>query len=114
MGDRERAGYHSLGGNDGGQSGDHHQRDLCPLRRSSEEGVVDPGGMKNDHGALPEVVQHESRQHHREPGDADPAAAEVAHVGVERLRSRDGQHDRPHGDESRPRALKDEQQGPLG
>ena len=49
-------------------------------------------------GGLAEVVDQQRREHEGEPADADGALAEVAHVGVERLRAGDRQeHRAQHG-----------------
>ena len=64
--------------------------------------------------ALAEVVEHERGHDEREPGDADRAAAEVAHVGVERLAAGDGEHDRAEDDERRARRARSEEAHRVG
>ena len=44
--------------------------------------------------ALPHIVQHQRRQHEAQPRDADRLAAEMPHVGIERLGAGHRQHDR--------------------
>ena len=49
--------------------------------------------------ALAEVAQRARRQHEAQPAEGDGLAAEVAHVGVQRLGAGDGQHDRGEREE---------------
>ncbi len=58
------------------------------------------GGVLQQQRALPQVVQDQRRQHETEPGQADRFAAEVAHVGIERLAAGHGQHHRAEHDEA--------------
>ena len=59
--------------------------------RHQEERIVDVLRMGDDEGALAQIVQHQSREHHAEPGEADGFLAEMAHVGIERFAAGDGQ-----------------------
>ena len=66
------------------------------------ERVLERGGIAQDQGTLAEIVEHEAGQDQAEPGEADRVAAEMAHVGVERLRPGDREHDRTQGHERLP------------
>ena len=72
------------------------------------ERVLQGLGLAQEQRALAEVVEHQRRQHEAEPGEADRGAAEVAHVGVERLRPSDRQHDRAQGDEGLPAGVREQ------
>ena len=61
-----------------------------------------------DQRALAEVVEHQRREDDEEPGAADRRAAEVAHVGVERLGAGDRQHDGAERDERDARVVGEE------
>ena len=73
------------------------QRQQRPRRRQQEERMLDVG-FEQQQRALPEVVQHQRRQHQREPRQPDRMLAEVPHVGVERFAAGD---DEEHGAEHR-------------
>jgi hypothetical protein len=63
--------------------------------------VIEPGA-RQEQRALAEVVEQEARQHDHVPGPADRAAAEVAHVGVQRLAAGDDQEHRAEQQEAVP------------
>ena len=48
-------------------------------------------GIGDEQRRLPEIVQHQGGQGHREPGQPDRHAAEMAHVGIHRLAAGHGQ-----------------------
>src|SRR3954469_15901972 len=50
--------------------------------------------------ALPEVGDQQRRKHEREPHNPDRPSAEMAHIGKERLSSREGEEARCHHPES--------------
>ena len=54
--------------------------------------------IRQQERALAEVIQEQGREDEHEPGHADRALSEVAHVGVERLTAGD---DEKHGAEDR-------------
>ena len=108
---RERAGDERLRGDDGGQRGQHHERQQRPRRRHQVEGLRRRARVEQDQRALAEVVQHQRRQHQPEPRQADRPPAEVAHVGVERLAAGDRQHDGAEHDESVPAVVEEEPDG---
>ena len=72
-----------------------------PGRRQLEEGVVGGVGMREHERALAQVVEAQRRENEDQPGGLDRQAAEMPHVGVERLRSRHRQEDGAQDDESR-------------
>ena len=57
------------------------------------------GILRQQHRALPHVVEQQRGHDEIEPGHADRVAPEMAHVGVERLGAGHRQHHRAHGDE---------------
>ena len=64
--------------------------------------------MRQHQRALAEIVQHQRRQHQTEPGKPDREAAEMAHVGVERLAAGHRQHHRAQRDEGHQRVVGNE------
>ncbi|MNM68314.1 hypothetical protein D3C81_798720 [compost metagenome] len=91
-GQREGAGNHCLGGNDGRQGGKPDHRQQCPVRRQQIERVTHRLGVAEDQCALAEVVQHQAWQHQQNPGAGNRFAAKVAHVGIQRFGTGQGQH----------------------
>ena len=72
-----------------------------PRRHQRVEGVVQRLGVMQQPRRLAEVVEQQCRQRHGEPREADRPAAEVPHVGVQRLAARHHQHHRARGSGSR-------------
>ena len=66
------------------------------------ERIGDRGRIGEQQRALAEVVEQQPGQDEAEPGEPDRQAAEMAHVGVERLGAGDREHDRAERDERRP------------
>ncbi len=81
------------------------------LRHQVEEHLMDLAGIGDDQRALAEIVEQQARHDEAEPGHADRPAAEMAHVGVERLGAGDGQHDRAEGPEDAQPLIGDEAVG---
>ena len=70
-----------------------------PFGREQEEGIAGSRRAprrieRQDHRALPQIIEHQRRQDEEQPGNADRLAAEMAHVGIERLGAGHRQHDR--------------------
>ena len=83
---RERAGDDRLGGDDRRGGGQDHHRDPRPPGHQQEEGVADRvGGIGQDQGALPQVIEDAGGEDQEQPRPGDRAAAEVPHVGVQGL-----------------------------
>ncbi len=78
----------------------HDHRVECPRRVPAHRRVVQCVGMLQQQRRLPEVVEQQCGQRHGEPGEADRAAAEVTHVGVQRLAARHHQHHRSEDEEA--------------
>src|SRR5712692_7209242 len=95
VGEGEGAGDKGLGGDHGGERGQGEQRIEKSGGGQEIEGVRYRLRLSEHERALAEVVEHEGRQHHDEPREPDRTAPEVAHVGVKRLGSGDGEHDGP-------------------
>ena len=57
-------------------------------------------GLASTQRALPEIVERQRRQHDSDPGDLDRPAAEMAEVGVERLRPGDREKHRAERDQA--------------
>ena len=49
---------------------------------------------------MSEIIEDESGKHHGEPRQLDREAAEMAHIGVERLAAGDGERDSPEHDKA--------------
>src|SRR5450759_3705673 len=94
--ERECARDESLRRDDRGDRCERDQRILERAGRQQEERIDRARRVPQDQRALAEIVRQQRRQHQEEPGEADRPLAEVSHVGVERLRSGDGQD---HGSE---------------
>ena len=75
--------------------------------------ALDRLGIPHDQCTLAEVVERQRRKGEEEPGTPDRPVPEVPHVGVERLRARDGEHDRAERDE-RGAAVFDEELRGIG
>ncbi len=75
--------------------------------------MVERGGVAQDQGTLAEIVEHQGGQDQAQPGDADRLAAEMAHVGIERLGAGDRQHDRTQRHEGLPAGDIEQAQGPA-
>ena len=79
------------------------QRDHRPARPFGDadvERVLHRRRVLQHQRALPEVVQHQRRQHEEVPGIADGLGAEMAHVGVDRLAAGHRQHHRAEDEEA--------------
>ena len=72
--------------------------------------MLDRLGVGDDHRALPEVVEQQSRKHDDEPGEADRAPAEMTHVGVQRFAAGHDQEHAAENQESEPPVAREELQ----
>ena len=97
-----------------GERGQRDQGEDVVLRHQLEEHLMDLAGIGDDECALAEVVEQQAGHDQAEPGHADRLAAEMAHVGVERLGAGDGQHDRTEGPEDAQPLVGDEAIGVDG
>ncbi len=84
-GQRKAAGDQSLRRGDRRQRGNHDHRIQEKPRDQLIERVARRLGAAQEQGALAEVVEHQGREHHAEPGQTNRPAAEVPHVGVQGL-----------------------------
>lgn len=100
LGQRERTADQGLRGDHGGAGRQDDQRHQRPTRTHPVEGVVDVFGVGQEHGALAEVVEQQAGQDQAVPAPLDRLAAEVAHVGVQRLAPGDHQEHRAEREES--------------
>ena len=91
--DREGAGNDRLRRDDGRGHGKEDQRQRRPLRGHPDQRVVERVRRRQQHGALPEVVEQQRRPDQQVPRDPDRYASEMTHVGIERLGAGDGQDD---------------------
>ncbi|MNJ33482.1 hypothetical protein D3C77_281680 [compost metagenome] len=87
----EGPGNHRLGGNHCRQGGQTDQGDQRPGGSQQVEGVARRLRVLQQHGTLAEVVQYQRRQYQGEPGPGNRLAPEVAHVGIQRLGTGQGQ-----------------------
>ncbi len=110
--DRERAGDHRLRGDHRRRGGQEHHRELSPARDEQEERAADAFcRVAEDQGALPQVAQDAGGKHEDQPDARDRRAAEVPHVRVEGLGSRDGEDDGGQGEERDREVPEDEAEG---
>ena len=79
-----------------------------PAGRHQVERVGDRARILQQQRALAEVVQHQRGQHDHEPAAPDRRAAEVTHVGIQRLAAGHGEEDRREHDESGPAVVREE------
>ena len=110
----EGAGYDRLRSDDRGRGGKQDQRDAGPARPQVEERIDDAVGVRQQQRSLSEVVEHQGRQHQQVPGQPDRQPAEMAHVGIQRLRPGHGQNDRAQGQEGGHAVLDHEGGGIMG
>ena len=99
VGDGERARNHRLTGNEGGGRGQQHQRQTQIIRRKVEEWAQDRFlrrgiSQPQDHRPLTEIIEQQARHDEAEPAHPHRPAAEMAHIGIKRFRTRHRQHHR--------------------
>ena len=88
---REHARDQGLRGNHRGQGGENDQRIKRPARGQRVKRVLDGGRLGQHQRALPQIVQHQGRQHQRKPGLTDRPTPEMPQIGVQRLGAGDDQ-----------------------
>ena len=81
-GKRENAGNNCLRGDNSGDGRENDQRNERPFRREVEEWLCNFLIVGEHQGALAEIVEQQSRQHKRKPGQLDRLYPEMAHVRV--------------------------------
>jgi hypothetical protein len=91
LGQREHARDDRLRCDHGSDCGQRDERVVQPVRRELEEGIINRRGIVDQHGGLPEVIQHQRGQADCKPGEPDRQASEMSHVGVHRLAAGDGE-----------------------
>ena len=84
------------------------------MRAEQEERIGRCLRLGDQQRALPEVVQHQARQHEEQPCGADRFPAEVTHVGIQRLGAGHAQHDRAEHDEGQQPVMQAEGRGVAG
>src|SRR5207237_9524073 len=62
--------------------------------------MLSSGGIVQQKGTLPEIVQHESRKNEDEPRQPNRARAEVSHVGIQRFAAGHGQENSAENEKS--------------
>jgi len=77
-----------------------NQRQERPAGRERVEGVCGRRGLLQEQGALAEVVHQEGGKDDGVPAEPDRRLTEMAEVGVQRLRTGDGEDDRAEGEEA--------------
>ena len=105
------AGDHGLARNHGRGRRESDHRDQRPVRKHQEERVFDRLGIDDDESALPEIVQRQRRQHDEQPRGLDRPFAEMAEVGVKRLRTGDGEEHGSERDEADHAVMEHERNG---
>ena len=83
---------------------------MRPMGNDGEEGDAGLFGMAQERRALAEIVQQQRRQRHEQPGILDRAAAEMAHIGIQRLAAGHRQHHRAQRYKSHPGRVQEHQQ----
>ncbi len=91
---------HRLAGDHGGDGGEPYQRQSRPVRRHAEERIVDRRRIVEQQRRLAEIVEQQAGEGDIEPRHTDRLAAEMPHVGVERLGPRHRQHHRAQREKS--------------
>ena len=80
-----------------------HQRVEAPFGRQAVERVLERGRIAEQQRALPEIIQQQRRKDEREAKPVRSArAAEMPHIGVERLGPGHREKDRAQHDEAAP------------
>ncbi len=110
---REYAGDHRLRGDHRGQRRENQHRNQRPVRRQQEERVFDGLRMLQQQRALAEIVEHQRRQHHHKPCQANRKLTKVAHIGIQRFNAGDRQHHRAQREERYRFVLNKEVQRPV-
>ena len=78
------------------------------LGHEQEERAADVRRVVEDQRALAHVAEDAGGEHHDQPSARDRRAAEVPHVGVQRLRAGHRQHDGREGEERGPEVAEEE------
>ena len=86
---------------------------LAPVGHEQEERAADVGRVVEDQRALPQVAEDARREDQEQPRAGDRRAPEMPHVGVQRLRAGDGEHDRGQREE-RDREVAEEEAQRVG
>jgi hypothetical protein len=94
--------------------GQHHHRNAAPFGDREVERIAYGFGMREHQGTLSQVVQHQRRQYEKVPAVADRLWAKMAHVGVQRLTTRDCQNDRSEDKDRVRSAGREKPYGPAG
>ena len=76
------------------------RREQGPARRQEIIGIGDRLGVGDDQRALAEIIEHQRGQHQEQPRRLDRPAAEMAHVGIERLGAGHGEENAAEHDEA--------------
>ena len=93
-GEREGARDERLRRHDRGGGGQHDHGIETPLGHEGVEWVPGRRGIVQKVRSLAQIVEHEGRQHQSKPRQTDRLAAEMPHVGIQRLATRHDQDDR--------------------
>ena len=101
-GDGKDAADHRLAGDDGGHRGQRHHRVMRPAWHHGVEQEARGGWPRQQQRALAEIIQQQGGQREIEPGPANGAGPEMAHIGIQRLAARHRQHHRTQRHKSRP------------
>ena len=109
LGQREHPRNDRLRRDHGGECCERHQRVVHPIRRELVERIFDRGRIGDKQRRLPEIVQHQRRQRHGKPGEADWHASEMPHVGIHRLATGHGEERRAKNGEADVEILVDQE-----
>ncbi len=107
---REHRGNEGLRGNHGGGRRQDYQRQYERRRRNQIERRFGCFGIRQQHRALPEVIEQQAR-HHEAPREANRGCAEVSDVRVKRFAARDHKEDGTEHDKAVIAILDEERDG---
>ena len=99
VGDGEGARNDRLAGDDRRRGGDADERQPRPVRRHQVEGILRGRRIAEQQRALAQIIERQAGIDQGQPRKTDRPAAEMAHVGIERLGARHRQEDRAQREE---------------
>src|SRR5207249_10355337 len=110
-GERKRARDHGLGRDDRSSRSERNERNQQLRRRQKIEGIGGSLRIRQQQGALPEVVEHQGGQRNREPRELNRGVTEMPEIGVQRFTTGDDQEDRAQHEQAAPRVIGKEPNG---
>ena len=87
----KRTGERGLGGDHGGGGSQQHHGIKRPRGVEQKKGIAHGLRRARQQRALPQIIQHQRGKHQAVPSQLDRRAAEMPHVGIQRLGASKGQ-----------------------